>query len=112
MVENTPESAMTAAPHTVVKASSHGRPAVKNSGESRQHAPLTVRATAAVAARPSRSAAQPPRRQPASPATPIARKAPMPEAPGAGSLVVVVLLTTRKAGSQVHNAYNSHMCPK
>ena len=32
---------MTAAPHTVVKASSHGRLAVKNSGESRQHAPLT-----------------------------------------------------------------------
>src|SRR5215468_2162215 len=112
MVENTPESAMTAAPHTTVKANSHGRPVVKNSGESRQHAPLTVRAAAAVAGRPTRSAAQPPSRQPASPATPIARKASMPEPPGAGSPVVVVLLTTRNVGSHVHNAYSSHMCPK
>src|SRR5215468_8040156 len=112
MVENTPESAMTAAPHTAVKASSHGWPAVKNSGESRQHAPLTASAAAAVAARPRRSAAQPPRRQPASPATPIARKASMPEVPGADKPVVVVLLTMRNVGNHVHNAYSSHMCPK
>src|ERR1700746_1235283 len=100
---------MTAAPHTQVKASSQGRPAVKNSGESRQHAPLTVRAAAAVAARATRSAAQPPSRQRASPATPIARKASIPEAAGAGRPVAVVLLTTRNAGNHVHNAYSSHM---
>src|ERR1700751_5768764 len=101
MVENTPESAMTAAPHTVVKASSHGRPAVKNSGESRQHAPLTASAAAAVAGRTRRSAAPPAGGPPASPATPIARKASMPEPSGAGRPVVVVLLTARKAGQPV-----------
>src|SRR5215468_974132 len=100
---------MTAAPHTTAKASSNGLPAVKNSGESRQHAPLTVSAAAAVVARPRRSAAQPPSRQPASPATPIARKASMPGRPApaeAGKPAVVVLLTTKNVGSHVHNAYN------
>src|ERR1700749_1379067 len=106
MVENTPESAITAAPHTVVKASSHGRLAGKNSGESRQHAPLTASAAGAGGAGPRRAAAQPPSRQPASPATPIARKASMPEAPsrpGVGGP-----LAMRKAGSQVHSGYSSH----
>src|SRR5215468_4074419 len=115
MVENTPESAMTAALHTAVKASSHGRPAVKDSGEIRQHAPLTASAAAAVDTRPSRSAAQPPIRQPAAPATPIARKASMPDRPGlaeAGRPVVAVLLALRNAGSHVQSAYSSHMCPK
>src|SRR5215472_9275741 len=98
---------MTAAPHTAAKASRHWRPAVKNSGESRQHAPLTASAVAAVAGRPRRSAAQPPSRQPASPATPIARKASMLDGPGlaeAGRPVVVVLPTMRNVGNQVHNA--------
>ena len=36
----------------------------------------------------------------------------MPEAPRLGRPVVVVPLTMRKAGSQVHSAYSSHMCPK
>ena len=106
---------MTAAPHTTAKASSQGRLAVKDSGESRQHAPLMASAAAAVAARPRRSAAQPPIRQPAAPATPIARKASMPGRPGlaeAGSPVVAVPLAAKKAGSHVQSAYSSHMCPK
>src|SRR5689334_7826350 len=112
MVENTPESAMTAAPHTVVKASSHGRPAVKNSGESRQHAPLTASAAAAVAARPGGSDGQAASRQPASPATPIRREASKAEAPGDGRPGVVVPLTARNVRRQVHNPYNSHIGPK
>ena len=47
---------MTAAPQTAAKARSQGRPA-KASGKSRQQAPLTASAAAAVAARPARSAA-------------------------------------------------------
>src|SRR5215475_1130344 len=99
---------MTAAPHTAANASSGGPPAVKNSGESRQHAPLRLSAAAAVTVRPRRSAAQPPSRQPASPATPIARKASMLAWPGpaeVGRPVIVVLLTARNVGNHVHSAY-------
>lgn len=52
-VEKTPESAMTAAPHTPSTRS----PYAQYSGESRQQAPLITRAVTADGARPIRSAA-------------------------------------------------------
>jgi hypothetical protein len=70
-VEKTPESAMTAAPQTNRKATRTTVGAMKNIGDATQHVPLTRSAVTAVAGRPKRSEAHPPRRQPIVPAIPI-----------------------------------------
>ena len=77
-VENTPESAMTAAPHTNRNTIKTTVGTVKNNGEAMQHAALIASAVTAAGRRPKRSDAHPPSRQPATPATPIALKAMMP----------------------------------
>ena len=74
-VEKTPESAMTAAPHTKTKATRMTAGAAKKSGEATQQEPLITSAATAAGGRPKRSDAQPPRREPAAPATPIAANA-------------------------------------
>src|SRR5258705_8998017 len=74
-VEKTPESAMTAAPHTKTKATRMIVGAAKKSGEATQQEPLITSATSAAGGRPKRSDAQPPRREPTAPATPIAANA-------------------------------------
>jgi hypothetical protein len=76
-VENTPESAMTAAPHTSRKARSTPVGVVKNNGDRTQHAPLITSAVTAAGERPNRSDAHPPSRQPTIPARPIAANAMM-----------------------------------
>lgn len=74
-VEKTPESAITAAPQISRKTMSTHLEAVTKIGEATQHAPLIVSAATAAGERPNRSDTQPPRRQPAAPATPIAANA-------------------------------------
>ena len=72
-VEKTPESAMTAAPHTRRNTTNAGVGAEKNTGEAMQHAPLMRSAVTAAGLRPKRSDAHPPRRLPAAPAILVSR---------------------------------------
>src|SRR5690242_13308074 len=81
-VENTGESATTAAAQMTQKTTSTGGGAAKANGDSTQHVPLMTRATTAAGERPKRSAPQPPSRQPAAPARPIATKTTMPVVAG------------------------------
>lgn len=74
-VEKTPESAMTAAPHTETAATRMIVGAAKKSGEATQQEPLITSAVTAAGGRPKWSDAQPPRRHPTTPATPIATNA-------------------------------------
>lgn len=74
-VEKTPESAMTAAPHTIRKTTRTTVGVVKKIGETTQHAPLITSAATAAGGRPKRSDAHPPSRHPTAPATPIATNA-------------------------------------
>jgi len=74
-VEKTPESATTAAPHTKTKTTRTIVGAAKKSGDATQQQPLITSAATAARGRPKRSDAQPPRREPTAPATPIATNA-------------------------------------
>ena len=110
-VEKTPESAITAAPHTQRNATSSGTGARKKSGDSRQQVPLTARAAMAAGARPKRSEAQPPSRLPANPARPITTNAVrLTTVSTSVSAPVPLRLTATYAGT--HARVSSHMWPK
>ena len=104
-------SAMTAAPHTRRKTTNVGVGAANNTGEAMQHAPLMRSAITAAGLRPKRSDAHPPRRLPPAPAIPIATNVMTPVDVSVASLRPC-LLARRKTGSQLHNAYSSHIWPK
>jgi hypothetical protein len=110
-VEKTPESAMTAAPHTSRNSTKTAVGAAKKNGEAMQQVALIASAVTAAGRRPSRSDAQPPRRDPATPAMPIALKVIMPAGVPASS-PRCCLPFTMNIDSHVHRAYSSHMCPK
>lgn len=74
-VEKTPESAMTAAPHTKRNIVKTALETLMNTGEATQQAALMVSAVTAAWRRPNRSAAQPPSRHPNTPASPMTENA-------------------------------------
>src|SRR5690625_1672294 len=100
-VDKTPESAMTDAPHTAQNTTRTAGPAPKAMGDSRQQVPLTVSAATAAGERPSRSAANPPSRQPAAPTMPIVANTTSPADPGSAPAAG---LASRNVGSQVQRA--------
>jgi len=102
-VEKTPESAMTAAPHTNRKTMRTAAGAAKKTGDAAQHAPLITSAATAAGGRPKRSDAHPPRRHPAVPATPIATNTISPVDDAAASPRSALPAATNIA-SQVHIA--------
>lgn len=109
--EKTPESAITAAPHTTRKATRTAVGAAKKIGDAMQHAPLITSAVTAAGERPNRSDAQPPMRQPAVPATPMVTNTMTPvDRPETSPRWA--LPATTNVDNQVHMAYSSHMCPK
>ena len=101
--EKTPESAMTAAPHTNRKTTRTTVGAAKKIGDATQHAPLITSATTAAGERPKRSDAHPPRRHPTVPATPIATNTMNPVDDAAASPLSSRLATTN-TDSQAHRA--------
>ena len=102
-VEKTPESAMTAEPHTKRKTTRSSVGPAKNSGDAKQQVPLITSAATAAGGRPKRSDAHPPSRHPMVPATPIAPNAMNPVDPTAVSPRAARPATTN-IGSQVHRA--------
>lgn len=100
-VEKTPESAMTAAPHTTKKTPRIAVGAAKKIGDATQHAPLITSAATATDGRPKRSDAHPPTRHPAVPATPTATNTMIPVD---GAPPPSLLPATTNIGSQAHMA--------